>query len=128
MSPKCVVARHSRFAPSSLNRTHSRTVARYSQWYGVQAKIDSKLRREREAQEAIDSERRKAEAIIAEEERIQAEIDARIAREARSKEEADALVQKMKQAKMDDIGTVSWPLRTKPIYLSYAKDAAWDER
>jgi len=94
----------------------------------VQEKIDSKLRREREAVEKIEREKREAEAIVAEAARIKAEHEAKLALEAGVKEEADRRIAELKQAKIDDLGTVSWPLRPKPMYLSYAKNAEWDER
>ena len=94
----------------------------------VQEKIDSKLRREREAQELIEREKREADAILAEKARVKAEHEAKLALEARTRAEVEDQIGKMKQAKVDVMGPVSWPLRPKPIYLSYAKDSGWEER
>lgn len=42
--------------------------------------------------------------------------------------DAQAAVEDKRAERMGQLGAVCWPTRPKSVYLSYAKDAAWQER
>eukprot|EP00854_Cymbomonas_tetramitiformis_P018963 gene18963-22664_t len=105
-------------------------LAHAESWFkaSVQNHFDEKERIAREEFEKAKREKDTAEAKRVAREKREAAAKAWRAEELRIKTEADGEIKKLRQLREKDVGRICWPLRAKPIYLSYADNGDFQER